>query len=59
MPKEIPVIFHNGSNYDYYSIIKGLAKEFEGDFNCLGKRKQKYITFSVPIKKEYESEKNW
>ena len=47
-PREIPVIFHNGSSYDYHFIIKGLADEFEGDFECL---REKYITFSVPIKK--------
>ena len=28
-PREIPVIFHNGSSYDYHFIIKGLAEEFE------------------------------
>ena len=32
-PREIPVVFHNGSSYDY-------------------ENKEKYITFSVPIKKE-------
>ena len=51
-PREIPVIFHNGSSYDYYFIIKGLAEEFEGDFECLGENKEKYLAFSVPIKKE-------
>ena len=51
-PRETPVIFHNGSNYDYHLIIKGLAEEFGGDFECLGENKEKHITFSVPIKKE-------
>ena len=51
-PREIPVAFHNGSSYDYHFIIKGLAEEFDGDFECLGENKEKYITFSVPIKKE-------
>ena len=51
-PKEIPVVFHNGSTYDYHFIIKELAKEFEGQFEYLGKNTKKYITFSVPIKKE-------
>ena len=23
--KEIPIVFHNGSNYDYHAIIKKLA----------------------------------
>ena len=29
IPKEIPVVFHNGSNYNYHFIIKELAKEFK------------------------------
>ena len=52
IPKEIPVVFYNGSTYDYPFIIKNLAEEFEGEFECLGKNTEKYITFSVPIKKE-------
>ena len=49
--KEIPVVFHNGSIYDYHFIIKQLAREFKGYFHCLGENTAKYITFSVPIKK--------
>ena len=30
IPNEIPVVFHNGSNYDYHFISKELANEFEG-----------------------------
>ena len=26
-PKEIPVVFHNGSNYDYHFIVKEQAEE--------------------------------
>ena len=52
MPNEIPVVFHNGSNYDYHFIIKKLANEFEGQFEYLGENKGKYKTFSVLIKKE-------
>ena len=51
-PREILVIFHNCSSYDYHFIIKGLTEEFEGEFDCLGENKEKYIVFSVPIKKE-------
>ena len=29
-PKEIPVVFHNGSTYDYHFIINELGKEFHG-----------------------------
>ena len=50
--KEIPIVFHNGSTYDYHFIIKELAKEFDGNFECLGENTEKYITFSVPTKKE-------
>ena len=35
-PKQNPAVFHNGSIYDYHFIIKELAKEFEGQFECLG-----------------------
>ena len=52
MPKEIPVVFHNGSTYNYHFIIKELAEEFEGEFKSLDEITEKYITFSVPIKKE-------
>ena len=53
IPKEIPVVFHNGSKYDYHFIIKKLAEEqFEEEFECLVENTEKYITFSVPIKKE-------
>ena len=45
-------MFHNGSTYDYHFIVKELVEEFEGEFECLGENTEKYITFSVPIKKE-------
>ena len=51
-PKEIPVAFHNSSTYDYHFIIKELAEEFEGQFECLGGNREKHITLSVPIKKQ-------
>ena len=52
MPKEIPLVFHNSFNYDYHFMIKELAEEFEGEFECLGENTEKYITFSVLIKEE-------
>ena len=52
VPNEIPAVFHNGSNYDYHFIIKELANEFEGQFECLEENKEKHKTFSLPIKKE-------
>ena len=55
IPKEIPIVFHNGSTYDYHFIIKELVKEFDGNFECLGENTEKYITFTVPIKKEIKN----
>ena len=55
VPKEIPVVFHNGFTYDYHFIIKEVVKEFEGNFDCLGENTEKYITFSVPLKKKVEN----
>ena len=55
--REIPVKIHNGSKYDYHFIIKELAEEFKGQFECLGENTEKYITFSIPIKNENEDGK--
>ena len=40
-PKEIPVVFHHGSTYDYHFIITQLAKEFEVQFERLGENTEK------------------
>ena len=53
IPKEILVVFHNGSTDDYHFIIKQLARKFKGNFECIGENTEKYIAFSVPIKKEH------
>ena len=55
IPKEIPVVFHNGSTYNYNFIMKELVKEFDGNFECLGENIEKCITFSVLIKKKIEN----
>ena len=49
--KGIPVMFHNGSVYDYHFIIKYLAREFKSNSECLGENTDKYISFTVPFKK--------
>ena len=51
------MVFHNGSTYNYHFIIRQLAKEFKGNFDCLAENTEKYITFSVPIKKELKNGK--
>ena len=52
MSTKIPIVFRNGSNYDYRFIKKELAKEFKKQFTCLGENTEKYITFTVPIEIE-------
>ena len=49
---EIPVVFHNGLNYDYHFIIKELANEIKGKFQYLGEHTEKYKTFFVLIEKQ-------
>ena len=56
VPKDISIIIHN-SSYDTDFIINQLAKEFKGEVNCIGENMEKYITFSVPIKKECDNGK--
>ena len=36
VPNEIPVVFYNGSKYDYHFIINELRNQFEGPFDCIG-----------------------
>ena len=55
IPKVIPVVFHNGSKFDYYFIIKEFAEESEGQFHSLVDNTEKHITFSVPMKKELDN----
>ena len=40
---------------EYHFIIRELAEECKGQFECLGENTEKYITFSVPIKKEHDN----
>ena len=38
-----------------FELIKELAEEFKGEFECLEENTEKYISFSVPIKKEHNN----
>ena len=42
VPNEIPIVFHNGSKYDYHFIIKNWQRSFKVHLNVLGKT-MKYI----------------
>ena len=48
---DIPVVFHNGSNYDFNLIITELAKEFRSEMRCIPLNTNKYMSFSIPLKK--------
>ena len=50
-------MFHNGSTYNYNFVIKKLGEEFKVEFECLGENTEKYITFSVSLKKENDNGK--
>ena len=56
VPKNILIIIQNRWTYDDHFIIKQLPEEFEGQFKWLGENTEKYITFSVPIKKEVDND---
>ena len=50
-PQEIPVVFHNGSTYDYHFIIKQLGKEFDGQFECLVENTENILLFKYQLEK--------
>ena len=43
--KEILLVFHSRTNCYYLFIITKPAKEFEGEFSCLGEKKRKIHNF--------------
>ena len=43
VPKDIPVVFHNGSIYDNHLIIKQISKDLNGCFTGTGENTEKYI----------------
>ena len=55
---EIPVVFHNLLNSDYYFIMEEIAEEIGKQFTCLGENieKKKHNIFSSNRKRSY---KNW
>ena len=47
LPKEMSIVLHNGSTYDYHFIIKQLAIKFKGEFECLGENTKKIYYFFI------------
>ena len=57
VPKKIPIVFRNGSNYDYQFIIKKLAEEFKKQMYMFRRKYWKiHKLFSSSRKRSY---KNW
>ena len=54
-PIEIYLVFHNGPNYDYHSIIRERDEEFSSQFDSLGEKTEKYMAFTVPIKNKMKT----
>ena len=50
--KEIPIVSHNWSNYDYHFTIKNLAEEFEKQFTCLAENTEKQKPLQFQQKKK-------
>ena len=44
--------FFTTGKTNYHFIIKEVADEFKGQFECLRENTEKYKTFSVPMEKE-------
>ena len=56
---DIPVFFHNSTNYDFNLIITELAKEFRSEMRCIPLNINKYMFFLIPTKKEIkQNDKN-
>ena len=49
---DIPVFFHNGTNYDFNLIITELAKEFRSEMKCIPLNTNKYMSFLIQLRKK-------
>ena len=57
VPKSLPIVFHNGSNYDYHFIIKDLAEEFKKQ--CTWWRRTYWKIYNLYSSNKRRSYKNW
>ena len=48
--RDIPVFFHNVTNYDFNLINSELTKEFRSELHCIPLNGQKVTSFSISIK---------
>ena len=52
VPKKIPIVFHNGSKYDYHFVIKELAKNLNVNLNAQEKIQKNMLLFQYHLKKK-------
>ena len=51
VPKNIPIVIHNGSIYNYHFIINQLAEEFNGEFDGIEENTENILLFLYQLKK--------
>ena len=59
VPKEISIVFHNGSKYDYRFIIKELAEEFENLKTIYLLRRKPWKMHNLFCSNTKRNYKNW
>ena len=47
--RDVPVVIHDGSNYDFHLLIKELVEEFRIEIQSIPQDKEKYKSFGIPI----------
>ena len=50
--KDIPVFFQNDTIYDFNPIVPKLANEFRSELHCVPLNDEKFMSFSIPIRKK-------
>ena len=53
--KDISVFFHDGTNYDFNLVINQLAKKFRLELHFIPLNGEKFMSFSIPIRKKVEA----
>ena len=52
VPKEIPIVFHNGSTNDYHFIIKKLANNLKTNLSAQENIQKNILLFQYHLKKK-------
>ena len=52
--KDIPVLIHNGSNYDFKLLIREFANQFRTDMKCVGENREIHDFFNTSKERKYQ-----